>query len=71
MISIVLFDQIMCQLMRNHNPPVRSYFSSAFCLHLPLMQLRKEPKVAEYTSVGVECDSASGLVKENMDCFSR
>ena len=70
----MFLNQIMGQLMRNHNPPISRSLNSSLrtrTLDLPLMQLREEAEITEYTPIRIKRYGTSSPVVENMHCFSR
>ena len=70
----MFLNQIMGQLMRNHNPPISRSLNSSLrtrTLDLPLMQLREEAEITKYTPVRIKRYRPSRFVIEYMHCFSR
>ena len=69
MLRIMLLDDIMRQLVSDHNPPIRSSLTlplSTATRHLRHMQLGVESEIAEDSTAGVECYRAATLVVEDV-----
>jgi hypothetical protein len=67
MITTMFLHQIMRQLMRHHNPPVRrSLDLSLPSTHLIRMQLHKEPEVAKDTSLAVERNRPAIFIEKDV-----
>jgi len=65
MLSRVLLHEIMRQLMRNNNPPIRPT-----CNPIPLlMQLHPKPEITKYTPAGIKRNRAATLIIEYVQCF--
>lgn len=65
MLRIMRRHKIMCQLVRDNDPPIGTN-NLSLCRQLVLMQLRKESIVTEDATLRIKGDSVSSRFKEDV-----